>query len=156
MNTSFKNTIIQYFLHTTTMKIVYHIRRSYILLPLLSLAYHLTVIEVLPIGRVELHMRVKYTGKHPIQIQRTTHTSTIINSIPIANSKFIISMEGKCTYLIGDRIYILSPGDLIIMHGMTLHRPKVDNNYVYDRTTIHFDPSYVQQLIKTTLIRLTY
>lgn len=46
--------------------------------------------------------------------------------------------------MIGDRIYSLSPGDLILMNGMTLHRPKVDPRYPYVRTVIHFEPSLLK------------
>lgn len=52
--------------------------------------------------------------------------------------------EGVCNYLIGDRIYSLAPGDLILMNGMTLHRPKVDPNHPYVRTVIHFEPSLLK------------
>lgn len=52
--------------------------------------------------------------------------------------------EGVCNYLIGDQIYSLSPGDLILMNGMTLHRPKVDTRYPYIRTVIHFEPSLLK------------
>ncbi len=53
---------------------------------------------------------------------------------------------GKCNYLIGDKIYVMQPGDLIIMHGMTLHRPNVDPKEEYVRSIIHFEPSYIQSL----------
>lgn len=55
---------------------------------------------------------------------------------------------GVCNYLIGDRIYGLSPGDLILMNGMTLHRPKVDPRFPYVRTVIHFEPSLVKPFQK--------
>ncbi|WP_413380912.1 AraC family transcriptional regulator [Alkalihalobacillus sp. 1P02AB] len=55
---------------------------------------------------------------------------------------------GKCNYLIGDEIHILSPGDLILMHGLTLHRPKIYEEDDYIRTTIHFDTSYFSQLLE--------
>lgn len=54
--------------------------------------------------------------------------------------------SGKCNYLIGDRIYVLQPGDLFLMHGMTLHRPNVALGEEYVRTIIHFEPSYFQNL----------
>lgn len=54
--------------------------------------------------------------------------------------------EGKCNYLIGNQLYVMEPGDLIIMHGMTLHRANVDPNYEYVRSVIHFDPSFVKGL----------
>lgn len=49
--------------------------------------------------------------------------------------------SGKCSYLIGDKIYMLAPGDLILMHGMTLHCAKVDLSYEYVRSIIHFEPA---------------
>ncbi len=93
-------------------------------------------------------MQVKYTGIHPIDISRTTKPYTDNQFHTHNQFEIFYFHEGRCTYLIGDRIYTLSPGDLIIMHGMTLHCPKIDASYVYDRTTLHFDPSYIQQLIR--------
>jgi AraC-like DNA-binding protein len=51
--------------------------------------------------------------------------------------------EGKCNYLIGDKIYVLSPGDLILMYGMTLHCAKIDRSFPYVRSLIHFEPAIV-------------
>jgi AraC-like DNA-binding protein len=56
--------------------------------------------------------------------------------------------SGKCTYLIGDQIHVLSPGDFILMHGLTLHCPNVDPEVDYIRTTLHFDPAYIMNLIQ--------
>jgi AraC-like DNA-binding protein len=55
--------------------------------------------------------------------------------------------EGQCNYLIGDRIYVLKPGDLIIMHGMTLHRPHVRGD-LYIRSVLQFAPGYVEKLFQ--------
>lgn len=52
--------------------------------------------------------------------------------------------EGKCNYLIGDQIYNLAPGDLILMYGMTLHCPKIDPAVPYIRSIIHFDPAILR------------
>ncbi|MUT67593.1 helix-turn-helix domain-containing protein [Paenibacillus sp. NEAU-GSW1] len=52
--------------------------------------------------------------------------------------------EGKCNYLIGDSIYHMAPGDLIIMYGMTLHCPKADPSVSYIRSIVHFDPGLVK------------
>lgn len=93
-------------------------------------------------------MQVKYTGIHPIHVSRTTKPYSDVQFHTHSQFEIYYFHEGRCTYLIGDRIYTLLPGDLIIMHGMTLHCPKIDPSYVYDRTTIHFDPSYIQQLIR--------
>ncbi|MFC4779536.1 AraC family transcriptional regulator [Paenibacillus sp. GCM10023252] len=55
--------------------------------------------------------------------------------------------SGKCNYLIGDRIFELKPGDLILMNGMTLHCPRVDTREEYCRTIVHFEPSFVEGLL---------
>jgi AraC-like DNA-binding protein len=49
--------------------------------------------------------------------------------------------EGSCNYLIGDKIYSLSPGDLILMNGMTLHCAKIDPISPYIRSIVHYDPA---------------
>jgi AraC-like DNA-binding protein len=59
--------------------------------------------------------------------------------------------QGKCNYLIGEQIYVLSPGDLILMHGLTLHSANVDPEIEYKRTIIHFDPTYVANMIQQPL-----
>jgi AraC-like DNA-binding protein len=56
--------------------------------------------------------------------------------------------EGKCNYLIGDQIYNLAPGDLILMYGMTLHCAKIDPAYPYIRTIIHFDPAILRPYLE--------
>ncbi|MFX3632121.1 MAG: AraC family transcriptional regulator [Candidatus Pristimantibacillus sp.] len=55
---------------------------------------------------------------------------------------------GKCNYLIGDRIYKLDPGDLIIMYGMTLHCPKIDSSIEYVRSIIHFEPTLLKPYLE--------
>lgn len=55
---------------------------------------------------------------------------------------------GGCTYLIGGRMFELAPGDLIIMHGMTLHAPIVDPRRPYERTVVQFDPAIAAGLLR--------
>ncbi|MFE5318024.1 AraC family transcriptional regulator [Paenibacillus sp. NPDC056579] len=50
--------------------------------------------------------------------------------------------EGKGNYLIGDKIHVLMPGTLIVMHGLTLHMPKSFDGHPYVRTLLNFDPGY--------------
>ncbi|WP_058302095.1 AraC family transcriptional regulator [Gorillibacterium timonense] len=54
---------------------------------------------------------------------------------------------GRCSYIIGDQIYELAPGDLILMNGMVLHSPKADPTTLYKRTTVHFHPQYAAKLL---------
>ncbi|WP_336776515.1 AraC family transcriptional regulator [Paenibacillus sp. MMO-58] len=56
--------------------------------------------------------------------------------------------SGKCKLLIGDSIYELAPGNLILMNGMTLHYPSIDNRYEYCRTVVHFDPAFASGLFQ--------
>jgi len=46
--------------------------------------------------------------------------------------------------LIGDQIYSLEPGDLIVMNGMTLHCAKVDRTAPYVRSIVHFQPAAIR------------
>ena len=55
---------------------------------------------------------------------------------------------GGCTYLIGGRMFELAPGDLIILHGMTLHAPIIDPRRPYVRTIVHFDPAFAAGLLR--------
>ena len=56
--------------------------------------------------------------------------------------------EGECNYLIGDKLMTLHPGDLILMHGMTLHCPNPSPYQPYIRSIIHFDPAYTHKILQ--------
>ncbi len=57
--------------------------------------------------------------------------------------------NGKCTYLIGDQILNLTPGDLILMNGLTLHCPKLFRTHPYVRSTLHFNQTYFNRVFDT-------
>lgn len=77
---------------------------------------------------------------------RNQYQSTAFHSHP--EYEIYYFHGGDCHYLIGGRIFTLAPGDLIIMHGMTLHAPKVNGRVPYERTIVHFDPSFAAELIR--------
>ncbi|GIP33892.1 AraC family transcriptional regulator [Paenibacillus sp. J2TS4] len=54
--------------------------------------------------------------------------------------------SGKCSYLLGDKVIDLVPGDFILMNGMTPHCPRTDLNVEYVRSNFLFDPSFIQIL----------
>ncbi len=56
--------------------------------------------------------------------------------------------EGICTYIVGEQIYQLRPGDVLLMHGRTLHRPHPQPGYPYIRSTLHFDPALVERYVQ--------
>lgn len=51
--------------------------------------------------------------------------------------------EGRCIYLIGDSVFTLKPGDLLLMNGLTLHCPNVEPDSRYVRSILHFDPAWI-------------
>ncbi|MBP1976610.1 AraC family transcriptional regulator [Cohnella thailandensis] len=65
-----------------------------------------------------------------------------------AHFEIYLFQEGECNYLIGDKLMVLQPGDLILMHGMTLHSPNPSPDRPYIRSIIHFNPGYVHKLLR--------
>lgn len=61
--------------------------------------------------------------------------------------------EGCCHFLLGERMYALKPGDLLLLDGMTLHTvvPTCDRPYI--RTVIHFHPDFVGSLVNSAMLR---
>ncbi|WP_181833063.1 helix-turn-helix transcriptional regulator [Bacillus taeanensis] len=54
---------------------------------------------------------------------------------------------GSCRYLIHNQIYDLEPGDLLLMDGLTLHKPNVHPNSEYIRSVVHFSPQWIKGLL---------
>ncbi|WP_342048059.1 AraC family transcriptional regulator [Bacillus sp. OTU530] len=57
--------------------------------------------------------------------------------------------SGRCNYLIGSNIYVLKPGDMLLMNGMTLHSPKVDPNDQYVRSVVHFEHEGIKPFLQS-------
>ncbi len=55
--------------------------------------------------------------------------------------------EGRCSFLVGDQIFNLEPGNLILLDGMTQHCVNYDPAQSYVRSILHFDPFYLKQLL---------
>lgn len=55
---------------------------------------------------------------------------------------------GSCRYLIHNQIYDLEPGDILLMDGLTLHKPNVHPQSEYIRSVIHFTPHWIQGILK--------
>ena len=86
--------------------------------------------------------------KHHLGINYNNQTRPSMNFHSHSHYEIFYFHAGRCNYLIGDRIYTLTPGDLIIMNGMTLHRPKLFDEEAYCRTTVHFNGDYFQEVFK--------
>jgi AraC-like DNA-binding protein len=57
--------------------------------------------------------------------------------------------SGTCTYLIGSNIYILNPGDILLMNGMTLHCPKIELKEEYVRSVVHFEHEGIKPFLQS-------
>lgn len=55
---------------------------------------------------------------------------------------------GSCRYLIKNQIYDLEPGDVLLMDGMTLHKPNVKSHTEYVRSVVHFSPHWLKGLLE--------
>ncbi len=92
------------------------------------------------------------TTRHRIAVPITMGTTVSYNDVHHYHThphyEIYYYHGGKANYLINDKIYVLEPGDMFLMHGMTLHKAHVDPNIAYHRTTIHLDPIYFQQHIQ--------
>ncbi|ULT57978.1 AraC family transcriptional regulator [Neobacillus drentensis] len=55
--------------------------------------------------------------------------------------------SGDCKYLINNRIYELQPGDIILLDGMTLHKPNPGTGSTYTRSMLHFSPTWLRELL---------
>lgn len=53
---------------------------------------------------------------------------------------------GDCKYLIGNRIYELQPGDIILLDGTTLHKPNPKLESTYTRSMLHFSPTWLAEI----------
>lgn len=54
---------------------------------------------------------------------------------------------GECKYLINNRIYDLQPGDIILLDGLTLHKPNPRSIHTYMRSMLHFSPTWLHELL---------
>ncbi|MWC29515.1 helix-turn-helix transcriptional regulator [Paenibacillus sp. MMS18-CY102] len=61
---------------------------------------------------------------------------------------------GQCTYIVGDRLWTLAPGDILLLHGMTLHCPNPSPEVPYVRSIIHFEPSVLQRQLPNDTAKL--
>lgn len=55
---------------------------------------------------------------------------------------------GVCRYLIHNQIYDLEPGDILLMNGLTLHKPNIHLPYEYTRSVVHFSPHWIHGLLQ--------
>lgn len=56
---------------------------------------------------------------------------------------------GNCRFLIGNQLYYLQPGNLVMLDGMTVHRAYVQGDPdAYDRSIVRFQAEWLRPLLK--------
>ncbi|WP_162341761.1 AraC family transcriptional regulator [Paenibacillus paridis] len=65
-----------------------------------------------------------------------------------SNCELFYFHSGKSDYWVGNHRYELQPGDLLMMQGMTLHRPDRSALAPYVRTVLHFEPRIIQSMVE--------
>ena len=89
---------------------------------------------------MQFNAPLAYTYRATSQFDRVIRTV----SIRIHTMRFIIFMKGMHLYYWRSGI-CSGAGDLVLMHGLTLHRPHPKVGKPYVRTTLHFDPSAIRK-----------
>ncbi len=90
----------------------------------------------------------RFDSRLPISISTSMDVNSVFHYHAHSQYEIYYFHGGKANYIINDRIYVLEPGDLLLMHGMTLHKAHVDPETAYHRTTLHFDPYYFKSFIQ--------
>lgn len=60
-------------------------------------------------------------------------------------------IQGQANYIIGDTIYDLLPGDMLLFSGETIHRVNPSNDVKYVRSYINFLPSFIEEELPAEL-----
>ena len=58
--------------------------------------------------------------------------------------KLVLLVSGTGSYTVGDRRYLLQPGDAVLVGSRTVHRPEIDSGCVYERIIIYISPEYLK------------
>jgi len=93
-------------------------------------------------------MKLDYVVNSPFSIQSSDYIPEISLYHTHLAYEIYYFQGGKVNYLINDKVYKLESGDLILMHGMTLHKVHLEQKDMYHRTIIHFDSEYFSQFIQ--------
>lgn len=56
-------------------------------------------------------------------------------------------IRGNANYIIGENIYDLSPGDMLLFHGSIIHRVNPSKDVPYIRSYVNFTESFLQELV---------
>ncbi|WP_270167312.1 AraC family transcriptional regulator [Paenibacillus sp. SYP-B4298] len=55
-------------------------------------------------------------------------------------------LQGNANFVIGNEIYVLQPGDMLLFSGDVLHRPNPAKDQPYIRSYVNFTADYIQEM----------
>lgn len=58
--------------------------------------------------------------------------------------KVVLLVSGTGSYTVGDRRYLLQPGDAVLVGSRMVHKPEIDSGCVYERIIIYISPDYLK------------
>lgn len=63
--------------------------------------------------------------------------------------EILLMHGGNCRFLVGNQLYHLQPGSLLMLDGMTVHRAYVyGDEDAYERSVVHFEASWISPLLQ--------
>lgn len=63
--------------------------------------------------------------------------------------EIFIFHKGQCNYAIGNKIYELEPGDVLVMDGSLMHRPFIEGDKrFYERSIVQFSSEWIRPVLK--------
>jgi YesN/AraC family two-component response regulator len=63
-------------------------------------------------------------------------------------------IEGNASFIIGDDIYPLKPGDTLLFSGKVLHQPNPSKDNIYIRSYINFTAEFIQDLVSEDMLQM--
>lgn len=63
--------------------------------------------------------------------------------------KIVLMLAGRVVYVIEDKQYELTPGDILLIGNHTIHKAIIDNSVPYERIIFYLDREYYTNVLKT-------
>ncbi|MCU6712353.1 AraC family transcriptional regulator [Paenibacillus sp. J5C_2022] len=93
------------------------------------------------------------SNRYPLQFYYKDRSTYPFNLHSHRECEIYYLHEGKGTFILGDTIHELQPGDLILVSALTPHSSNADYRYPYIRSTLHFETGYMKGLVHEPALR---
>lgn len=103
-----------------------------------------TKLEIVHLSRLK---ELVYLNRSLIFNYRTVENDQVFDYHSHPEYEIYFFHAGSCRYLIDNQIYDLEPGDILLMNGLTLHKPNVRLHSEYVRSVIQFPPQWIKGVL---------